>query len=280
MAVRIHPTAIVSRDAAIGDDVTIGPYCIVDARTKIGDGTVLKAFVRVCDYTEIGSGCTFHEHAVIGGVPQDLSYKGETTWARIGDRVVCREFVTVNRAVGEGESTSVGEGCFIMEGVHLAHNVTVGRECTIANKAGLSGHVRVGDYAVIGGLSGFHQFVHIGAYCMIGGMSRVVQDVPPFCLAAGAPLSVYDINRIGLRRRGFDSVTRMRIREMYRIIYDSGLTMSEGLREVERLYGEEGAAREILSFAAAAIRGLAPRAGRAKRAADAADEKAGDSEVD
>jgi UDP-N-acetylglucosamine acyltransferase len=115
---------------------------------------------------------------------------------------------------------------------------------------------------------------------MIGGMSRVVQDVPPFCLAAGTPLSVYDINRIGLRRRGFDSATRMRIREMYRMIYDSGLTIREGLKEVERLYGDDDAAREILSFASAAIRGLAPRAGRARQGAHCAGENAGDSEID
>lgn len=259
MGTIIHPTAIVSREAMIGEDVNIGPYCIVDPETKIGDGTVLKAFVRICGHTEIGSGCTFHEHAVIGGDPQDLSYRGEETWAKIGNNVVCREYVTINRAVGEGAATSVGDDCFIMEGVHCAHNVVIGKECTIANKAGLSGHVHIGDYAVIGGLTGFHQFVHVGSYCMIGGMSRVVQDVPPFCLAAGAPLRVYDINKIGLRRRGIDPDTRRHIREMYRIIYNSGRTVKEGLAEVERLYGDNGSARMILSFAADTIRGFTQR---------------------
>jgi len=259
MGVSIHPTSFVSERAVLGENVQIGPYCIVDGDTKIGDGCVLRAYARICSYTELGPGCTIHEHAVIGGDPQDLSYKGETTWVRIGRNVVCRENVTINRAVGEGEETSVGDGCFVMEGVHFAHNVKVGRECTVANKAGLSGHVHVGDYTVIGGMAGFHQFVHIGSYCMIGGLSRVVQDVPPYCLATGSPLRVYDINKVGLRRRGIESETRRLIREMYRVIYNSGRTVKDGLAEVARLYDGNEAAKLILEFASDTIRGFAPR---------------------
>lgn len=259
MGVSIHPTAFVSDGASLGENVKIGPFCIVDDKTKIGDGSVLRAYARICSYTELGSECTIYEHSVIGGDPQDLSYKGEITWVRLGSNVVCRENVTINRAVGEGEETSVGDGCFVMEGVHFAHNVKVGRECTVANKAGLSGHVHVGDYTVIGGMAGFHQFVHIGSYCMIGGLSRVVQDVPPYCLATGSPLRVYDINKVGLRRRGIDSETRRLIREMYRVIYNSGMTVREGLAEISRLYGTNDAAKVILEFAADATRGFAPR---------------------
>ncbi len=259
MSIQVHPSAIVSKDAEIGDDVQIGPFCIVDGKTKIGARTELKAYSRVCDYTEVGTDCVFHEHAVIGGAPQDLGYKGETSWARIGNNVVCREFVTINRATGEGEETRVGDNCFIMENVHLAHNVVIGRDCTIANKAGLSGHVHVGDFAVIGGMSGFHQFVHIGSYCMVGGLSRLTQDVPPFCLAAGAPCRVYDINRVGLRRRGFSPESRRNIRDMYKIIYNSGLTIREGIKEVARIYAEDEAAKILLTFADESTRGFTPR---------------------
>lgn len=258
----IHPTAVISKGAAVGDNVNIGAYCVVDDNVTIGSGTVLRPFVRVCNFTEIGSGCTIYEHAVIGGDPQDLSYKGETTWARLGNNIVCREFVTVNRAVGEGNDTTVGDGCFIMEGVHLAHNVRVGRECTIANKAGLSGHVHIGDYVVIGGMAGFHQFTHVGSYCMVGGMSRIVQDVPPYTMAVGSPLYVYDINKVGLRRRGISSETRRLIREIYKVIYSKGMTIKEGLAEVERLYGDTQAGRMILDFASETLRGFSPRIDR------------------
>lgn len=259
MGTIIHPTAIVSGKAELGDGVQIGPYCIVEDEAKIGDRTVLRGFVRVGCHTEIGSGCTIYDHAVVGGDPQDLAYRGEVSYAKLGDNVVCREYVTVNRASGEGESTVIGDGCFIMEGVHMAHNVKIGRECTVANKVGFSGHVRVGDYAVIGGMAGFHQFVHVGSYCMIGGMSRITQDVPPFCLAVGSPIRVYDINRIGLKRRGFDPETRKQIREMYRIIYNSGKTVKQGLTEIKESFKESGAAKLILEFADASTRGFAPK---------------------
>lgn len=258
MGTQIHPSAIVSAKAELGENVQIGPYCLVDDNVKIGDGTELRAFVRVCGFTEIGAACTFYDHSTIGGDPQDLSYKGEKSFARIGDGVVCREYVTVNRAVGEGEATVICDKSFIMEGVHVAHNVKIGRECTIANKVGFAGHACIGDYVVIGGMSGFHQFVHVGSYCMIGGLSRITQDVPPYSLASGIPLRVYDINRIGLKRRGFDSRSRMLIRKMYRLVYHSGKTVREGLVELKRLYGDEPAAKVIIDFAAEATRGFVP----------------------
>lgn len=259
MSLQIHPTAIVSKNAEIGKDVTIGPFAIVDQKTKIGDRTVLRANSHICEYTEIGEDCVFHEHSVIGGLPQDLCYEGEETWVKIGNKVVCREFVTINRATGEGQITSIDDNCYIMEGVHIAHNAKIGTGCVIANKSGLSGHVHIGDFVVVGGMSGFHQFVHVGSYSMIGGMSRVLQDIPPYSLASGAPCRVYDINRVGLKRRGFDSESRRTIREIYRIIYNSGLGVKDGIAQVAALHGDTPVAKLIIDFAAEAKRGLAPR---------------------
>lgn len=259
MSINIHPTAVVSKDAELADSVIIGPYCIVDGKVKIGEGTELKPFVHVSDYTTIGKDCVIMEHANIGAAPQDLSFKGEESYAVLGDKVTCREFVTVNRAAGEGQSTIVGNNVLLMESVHVAHNVVIGNNITIANKTGIAGHVHIDDFAVIGGMSGFHQFVHIGKYCMIGAMSRIAQDVPPFCLASGDPVRVYDINKVGLRRRGFEEEQRTAIRRMYKLIYGSHLTVREGLAEVERQYGETAEAKTILDFAANATRGFAPR---------------------
>lgn len=259
MSVSIHPTAIVSKGAQLGNNVTIGPFCMVDDKVIIGDGTVLRAYVHIYSYTEMGSDCTIFDHAVIGGEPQDITFRNEETWVRIGSNLMCREYVTINRAVGEGKATTVGDNCFIMENVHLAHNVRVGHDCTIANKCGFSGHSQIGDYVVVGGMAGFHQFVHVGSYCMIGGLSKIVRDVPPFCLADGAPIRVYDINRVGLKRRGFDSEKRRRIREIYRTLYDPGRTIREGLAELEKNYGATEEGRMILDFVSQSTRGLSPR---------------------
>lgn len=262
MSVNIHSTAIVSPNAQLGENVKIGPFCIVDENVAIGDSTELRAYVRIYPFTEMGSGCTIFDHAVIGAEPQDTTFKKEESWVRIGDNLMCREYVTINRAVGEGKATLVGDDCFIMENVHLAHNVRIGNDCTIANKCGLSGYTWLGDHIVVGGMTGFHQFVRVGSYCMVGGLSKVARDIPPYCLADGSPLKVYDINRIGLKRRGFDSGKRKLIREIYKTIYDHHKGTRECLAETEERFGFTEEGREILDFIAASQRGLTPRIDR------------------
>ena len=190
MSVDVHPSAIVARGAELGDGVRVGPYCCIDSRVVIGEGTVLNAFVTVHDGVTVGRNCHVYEYTALGGDPQDHSYRGEASRVRIGDDNVIRENVTVNRATGEDNETVVGNGCLIMEGVHLAHNVHVGNAVTIANKVGLSGFVQVGDHTVFGGMAGAHQFVRIGCYCMVGGLYRVAKDIPPYTLAAGEPLRI------------------------------------------------------------------------------------------
>ena len=133
MSVVIHPTAVVSSAAELGDGVQIGPYCLVEAGASIGAGTVLKAFVSVHGGVSIGTNCRIHEYTAVGGDPQDHNYKGEASRVRIGNDNLIRENVTINRATGEGCETVVGNGCFIMDGVHLAHNVHLGNHITIAN---------------------------------------------------------------------------------------------------------------------------------------------------
>lgn len=232
MSVSVHPSAIVARGAELGDGVRVGPYCCIDSRVVIGEGTVLNAFVTVHDGVTVGRNCHVYEYTALGGDPQDHSYRGEASRVRIGDDNVIRENVTVNRATGEGNETVVENGCLIMEGVHLAHNVHVGNAVTIANKVGLSGFVQVGDHTVFGGMAGAHQFVRIGCYCMVGGLYRVAKDVPPYTLAAGEPLRLEGLNSVGLKRAGFSAETRKAIRTFYRELYRRDRRFTDSLEEL------------------------------------------------
>ena len=231
MSVTVHPSAIVEPGAELGDGVRVGPWCRVASRASIGEGTVLEAFVSVHGCVTIGRNCRIHEYTAVGGDPQDHGYRGEESWVRIGDDNVIRENVTINRATGEGCETVVGNGCFIMDGVHLAHNVRLGDHVTLANKVGLSGFVTVGDHTVFGGMSGVHQFVRVGSHCMIGGLYRVTKDVPPYTLASGEPLRLAGLNVVGLRRAGFSSEVRRALRALYRKLYRRDRLFSESLRE-------------------------------------------------
>jgi UDP-N-acetylglucosamine acyltransferase len=256
--VTVHPTAIVSPKAEIEEGVQIGPYCIVGDRVHIGKGTVLEAFVRICDYVQVGENCRFFEHVTLGREPQDFDFKGEESWVILEKDVVLRENVTIHRASGEGKATRVGEGCYIMEGCHLGHNVELGPRVVMANKAGLSGYVHVGEKTVIGGMAGVHQFVHIGRNCMVGGLSKIVKDVPPFLLVDGHPARVYGLNKVGLRRNGFNAAARADVAHIYQQIYRGGLPLREALALLRQERSDD-LAREILDFAdAGSGRGLTP----------------------
>jgi UDP-N-acetylglucosamine acyltransferase len=229
----IHPTAVVSPEAELGEDVTIGPFCCVEAGASIGSGTILKACVSVCGVVSIGENCRICEYTVLGGEPQDHAYRGERSRVRIGNGNVIRENVTVNRATGEGRETVVGDDCFIMDGVHIAHNAQLGSHITIANKVGLSGFVSVGDHTVFGGMAGVHQFVRIGSYCMIGGMYRVSKDVPHYTLASGEPLRLTGLNSVGLKRAGFSLETRRQIQAFYQELYSGRDLFTRSLKAAQ-----------------------------------------------
>lgn len=247
--ISVHPTAIVSPRAELGDNVTVGAFCVVGDNVRIGAGTVLDPYTTFVDFVETGENCRFSQHSVIGGDPQDHAFGGEETWVRIGNEVTVREFVTINRATGEGNCTSVGDHCLIMEGAHLAHNTRIGRNVTITNKVGLAGFAAVDDGAVLGGMAGVHQFVHIGKLCMIGGLSKIVKDVPPFCLVEGNPAVSYGLNVIGLRRAGYSASDRTKARALYESLFFENISFQGA---IDRLSGQEESLapieREILAF--------------------------------
>ncbi len=256
--ITVHPSAVVSSKAEIGENVFIGPYCIVGDKVRIGEDTILEAFVRICDYVQVGEKCRFFENVTLGREPQDFDFKGEESWVILGNQVVLRENVTIHRASGEGKVTRVGNGCYLMEGCHLGHNVELGNSVTMANKAGLSGYVHVGDKTVIGGMAGVHQFVHIGRNCMVGGLSKIVKDVPPFLLVDGHPARVYGLNKVGLRRNGFNAAARADLGRIYQQIYRGDLPLREAVAFL-RQERQDDQAKEILDFIdAGSGRGITP----------------------
>ncbi|MFW5838223.1 MAG: acyl-ACP--UDP-N-acetylglucosamine O-acyltransferase, partial [Desulfovibrionaceae bacterium] len=160
----IHPTAVVDPGAKIGPGVKIGPYCIIDDNVELGEDVDLEPFVRIKRFTSLGPGNRVHSHAVLGGEPQHLGFKGEETWVRIGESNIIREHVTINRGTSEKGETVIGSHCFLMAYVHVAHDCTIHDHVIMANNATLAGHVVVGAHAVINGMTGIHQFVRIGEY--------------------------------------------------------------------------------------------------------------------
>jgi UDP-N-acetylglucosamine acyltransferase len=190
-----------------------------------------------------------------------LKFKGEKTFVYIGDNTIIREFVTINRATGEGEETRIGSNCLLMGTVHIAHNCVIGNNVVISNHAGLAGHVTVEDRAIISGLSGVHQFVKIGRNAMVGGASKVVQDVPPFVIADGRPARVCGLNSVGIARAGLSEDVRRNLKRAYRILFRSGLKLSEAITTMEQELDSSEPVDHLLRFLRNVNRGFAAAVG-------------------
>lgn len=243
----IHPTAIVHPGAEIGKQAEIGPYCIVGEHVSVGKRTVLQAHVVVNGWTQIGEDCQIYPFATVGAASQDRKYSGERAYTRVGNRTVLREYVSIQRATGHDEVTSVGDDCLLLAYVHIAHNCVLGNGVTMSNLAQLAGHVEVGNYATIGGQAGVHQFTRIGRYAMIGGASKLIKDVPPFFLVEGNPARPYGLNSVGLRRAAFSVNERNEIKKFYKILYNPKLNVSQAV-EAMRAEAATDPGREIVAF--------------------------------
>lgn len=258
-AMSVHPAAIVSPEAHLGNGVVVGPFAVVEARTAIGDGCEIRAHAVVKSGTTLGPGNRVHEGAVLGGEPQDLSFGGAETALVLGERNVIREGVTLHRSTKKGGATLVGSGCFLMAYVHVAHDCRVSDRAILANNVMLAGHVEIGERAFLGGGSGVHQFCRIGRLAMIGGNAKVVQDCLPFVISDGHPARARGLNVVGLRRAGVGAESLRALKEAYRLLLRSGHGRDEALAGMAEL--GDALVDEMVAFVRASMRGIAHHAG-------------------
>jgi UDP-N-acetylglucosamine acyltransferase len=253
----IHPSAIIHPGAELGSGVSVGPYSIIGEHVQIGDNTRVGPHVVISGRTRIGCDNRIFQFNSIGEVPQDKKYAGEPTQLEIGDRNTIREFCTFNLGtVQDAGVTRIGDDNWIMAYVHIAHDCQVGNHTIFANNSQLAGHVHIDDWAILGGYTGVHQFCRIGAHTMTAVGTVVLQDVPPFVMAAGNSASPYGINAEGLKRRGFSSDALMALKRAYRTLYKSGLMLEEARTKLEEEVKSHPEIQPILDFLALSKRGI------------------------
>ena len=258
---RVHPTALVDAKAELADDVEVGPYSVVGPDVVIGSATIVGPHVVIEGRTTIGERNRIAAFNALGGAPQDKKYAGEATRLEIGDDNVIREYCTFNIGTAQGSGvTRLGNDNWIMAYVHLAHDCRIGSHTVLANKAQLAGHVEVGDWAILGGDTGVHQFVRIGAHAITGIGTMLRQDVPPFVMVSGDPAVPHGINAEGLKRRGFSASTIGALRQAYKTLYRSGLSLADAREAIEAQAQTDAASAEPLlmlnAFVGSAARGI------------------------
>ena len=256
MSTRIHPSAIISKDAQLDDSVEVGPFAIIGEGCIVGEGCVIAARATLERNVILASNVKVGAGSILGGDPQDLKYKGEPTTVEVGEGTTIREYSTINRGTAQSFKTTVGKQCFIMSYVHLAHDCHIGDGVILGNTVQLAGHVTIDDKAIVSGQSAVHQFVQIGRYSFTGGCSRVSKDVPPYVKANGNPIRLYGLNKVGLQRNGVSEDVQRELKRAYRLFFNSDLNLSQARERAEEELQRFPEVEEFLSFLDRSDRGL------------------------
>jgi UDP-N-acetylglucosamine acyltransferase len=253
--VSIHPTALVSPSAQICPDAQVGPFCIIESGVVIDTGCILESRVSLKEGTLLGANNHIFEGSVVGGLPQHIHVPEQPGRVTIGSGNTIRENVTVHRALLSDHATIVGDNCLLMVNSHVAHDCHLGNNVIVTNNAMLAGHVQVADRAYISGAAGVHQFCRVGTLAMVGGQAHLTQDVPPYVTIDGLSSLVVGLNKIGLRRAGYNQAAIQEIMAAYRTIYRAGLRWVEVLEQLRTRF-PTGPASVFYEFLSTSARGI------------------------
>ncbi|MCK5879851.1 MAG: acyl-ACP--UDP-N-acetylglucosamine O-acyltransferase [Holophagae bacterium] len=253
----IHPTAIIGQDVEISESANIGPFCVIGDHVRIGDSTKLNASIQIDSHTTIGKNNTIYPFCCIGFPPQDVKYHGEPTETIMGDNNIIRENSTIHRGTITGRGKTVlGSGNFLMASSHVAHDCQVGDNNIFVNAATLGGHVTVGNHVYIGAYSGVHQFCRIGDHAFIGGYSVITQDALPYVKTVGNRARTYDINTVGLERKGFRPEAITALKKAYRILLRRKLQLADALSEMRKEFPNIDEVKYFADFIERSERGI------------------------
>jgi len=255
----IHPTALVSNKAKIGDNNIIHPFTIIEDDVEIGNDCEIGPSAVLYNGARIANRVKINQGASIAHKPQDLKFGNEVTYFYVGDDTVIHEFVTLHRGTIETGLSRIGKNCLLMAYSHVAHDCIIGDNVIFSNAVQIAGHVHVEDWVIMGGTAAVHQFCNVGKHAMIGANSMAVKDVPPFVMSGRFPIKYEGLNKVGLRRRGFSEEDILIIKKTYDLIYNSGLNVSQAVERVEAELGNNTYVQEIISFIRASKRGIIGR---------------------
>ena len=255
----IHPTAIVSSTAKIGDNNVIAPFAIIEDDVEIGNDCQIGPHAVLYNGARIADRVKIYQCASVAHRPQDLKFGNESTYFYVGDDTVIHEFVTLHRGTKETGFSRIGKNCLLMAYSHVAHDCVIGDNVIFANGVQIGGHVHIDDWVIIGGTSAVHQFSFVGKHAMIGGNCTAVKDVPPYIICGRNPLKYEGLNKVGLRRRGFSNEDIEIIKKSYDMLYNSGFNVSQALIKIESELGNNERVKDIISFIRKSKRGIIGR---------------------
>jgi UDP-N-acetylglucosamine acyltransferase len=253
---KISDKAVVSPNAKLGKNISIGHFSIIEDDVVLGDDVSIASSAVIHNGARLSAGVRVFHSAVLSCEPQDLKFSGEVTTLEVGEKTVIREFVTLARGTNARGKSVVGKNCYIMSYAHIPHDSLIGDNVILANAVNMGGHVQIDDWAIIGGLVGIHQFVKIGCHSFIAFGSRVTQDIPPYILAGGQPINYKGLNIVGLKRRGYNDDQLKHIKQVYNYIYGSEYNISDALKAAKDSVPLTNEVKNIIEFIETSERGI------------------------
>ncbi len=251
----IHPTAIISEQAKLGNGNRIGPFVVIEDDVELGNDNIISSGVILRNGTRMGNSNQLHEYAVMAGEPQDLGFdQSIPSYAELGDDNVIRESVIIHRASKAEQATRLGNSNYLMTLVHVGHDCQLGDNVIIAPSTGLGGHVQVDDRAFISGGVMIHQFVRVGRLAMIGGNSKITQDVLPYMITDGVPGHVRGLNVVGLKRAGFKAENLRVMKKAYQVLFRAGDSLEGAVSQLRAM--REETATHLADFISDSRRGF------------------------
>ena len=253
----ISPLAHVDPSAKIGKNVTVYPFAYIDKNVEIGDNCTIMPYASVLDGTRMGTGNTVYQSAILGAAPQDFKFRGDETILVIGNDNTIREKAIVNRATYPDGVTSIGDGNFLLEGVHVAHDTKIGNKCILGNGAKTAGECVIDDKAILGSGVILQHGCHIGSWTLLRDGCRANKDVPPFIVAAHNPIVYYGVNAVLLSKVGeiqeniIDDIAKA-----YRQIYQSGTSLENALIQIKETIPMSPEIQYIIDFIEKSDKGI------------------------
>jgi UDP-3-O-[3-hydroxymyristoyl] glucosamine N-acyltransferase len=207
----IHPTAIIAKNARIGEGAHIGPYCFVEEDVEMGRNAVLHSSVTIYRGARIGDDFFAHAHVVVrefcrvgnrvilqngvilGGDGFGFAKQKDGSWykmqqpgpAVLEDDVEVQANSCVDRAtVGE---TRVARGAKLDGLVLVGHASRVGANTMLCGQVGLAGSTKVGANCIFAGQSASSGHLSVGDGCVVYGQSGLPGDLPPGSMVGGSP---------------------------------------------------------------------------------------------
>lgn len=260
---RVHPTALISQEAKLGENVEVGAFAVIEGPVTIGDNCVIRPSAHLYGPMTMGKNNSVFAGAILGERPQHLKYNNEPTTLEIGDRNVFREHVTVHRGTTHSMKTVIGSDNFFMVNSHVAHDCVIGNRCVLVNGALIAGHCMLEDNVILSGNSAIHQFVRVGRLALLAGGSVTQKDIPPFIIQIGQD-NIGGINLIGMKRAGFSRDQINAVRTAFKLLFREGLALPAAMAKMERELGQVDVIQEMLTFLRGCSRGINVIRGRSE----------------